>query len=89
MLDEAMEIAPFKAREFFGKSSGQTADESVDGLSNYFIGFSLDDQQRARLKNIIGQSVADGQPVPVNKMAEEDLRATVQLMLSTVEYQVC
>jgi len=89
MLDEAMEIAPFKAREFFSKYSGKSSDEIVEGLSKYFIGFSLDDQQRARLKNIIGQSVADGQAVPVNKMAEEDLRATVQLMLSTVEYQVC
>ncbi len=89
MLDEAMKLAPFDARKFFNQYKGKSADQIVDELGHYFIGFSLDAGQRARLQTIIGQSVAPGQPVPVEKMAEEDLRATVQLLLSTVEYQVC
>ncbi len=89
MLDQAMEIAPFEARKFFVKHKGKTAEEIIVDLENYFIGFALSDSQRSRLKTVIGQSVADGKPVPVERMAEEDLRATVQLMLSTVDYQVC
>lgn len=88
--DQAMKLAPFNAREFFvSQYAGKPADQIIDGLTQYFIGFALDDGQRNRLLTIIGQAVPAGTPVPVEKMAEEDLRATVQLMLSTVEYQVC
>lgn len=89
MVDQAMKLAPFNAREFFSRYKGKPADEIIAGLEQYFIGFSLDAGQRARLQSALAQGVAPGKPVPVEKMAEEDLRATVQLLLSTVEYQVC
>ncbi len=88
-LDDAMKLAPFDARDFFSRYKGKPAAEIIDGLAHYFIGFSLDDNQRARLQTVLAQGTAPGKPVPVEKMAEEDLRATVQLLLSTVEYQVC
>lgn len=89
MLEAAMKIAPFEARDFFMSFKGQSADQIVTALSGFFIGFSLDPNQTQKLETIMGQAVPAGTPVPVEKMSEEDLRATVQLMLSTVEYQVC
>lgn len=88
-LETAAEHAPFQAREFFAKYKGKQADEIITALSHYFIGFDLSDAQRTKLKNVLAQGVQPGQPVPVERMAEEDLRATIQLLLSTVEYQVC
>jgi uncharacterized protein (DUF1800 family) len=85
----AMQRAPFKARDFFKQYQGKTSDEIIDGLSAYFVGFPLEPAQRERLKNIMAQAVPAGKPVPVDKIAEEDLRATIQLLLSTAEYQVC
>ncbi|MGI8907060.1 MAG: DUF1800 domain-containing protein [Candidatus Sumerlaeaceae bacterium] len=85
----AMQRAPFKAREFFKQFQGKTSDEIIDGLTAYFIGFPLEPAQREKLKNVMAQAVPPGKPVPVDRVAEEDLRATVQLLLSTAEYQVC
>lgn len=81
--------APFEAREFFSKFGGRTPEGVIEALEGYFLGFALDNRQRMRLKEVLAQGVPDGKIVPVDRMAEEDLRATVQLLLSTVEYQVC
>lgn len=89
MTENAMKVAPFNAREFFAGFKGQTGEQIIAGLSKYFIGFDLDNQQREKLTTVLAQAVEPTAPVPVDRMAEEDLRATVQLMLSTVEYQVC
>jgi hypothetical protein len=85
----AMENAPFDAREFFMQFKGQTSEQIIDRLVNYFIGFPLEDAQEYKLTQVLAQAVPPGMPVPVEKMSEGDLRATVQLLLSTVEYQVC
>lgn len=87
--DRAAANAPFDAREFFRAYKGKNADEIVDGISRYFLGFDLDARQREKLKMVLAQGVAPGGVVPVERMAEEDLRGVVQLLLSTVEYQVC
>jgi hypothetical protein len=84
-----MERAPFNAREFFKQHEGKTADDIIAALTAYFVGFPLEPSQQEKLKAVMAQAVPAGKPVPVDKIAEEDLRATVQLMLSTVEYQVC
>jgi uncharacterized protein (DUF1800 family) len=84
-----MERAPFRVRDFFKRFDGKTSDEIITALTNYFVGFPLEAAQQDKLKDVMAQAVPDGKPVPVTKIAEEDLRATVQLMLSTVEYQVC
>jgi len=84
-----MERAPFQARDFFKRFDGKTSDEIITALTNYFVGFPMEPGQQEKLKDVMAQAVPDGKPVPVSKIAEEDLRATVQLMLSTVEYQVC
>ncbi|MBX7247213.1 MAG: DUF1800 domain-containing protein [Candidatus Sumerlaeaceae bacterium] len=84
-----MAQAPFHARDFFAQYHGMTAPEMVDELAMYFVGFPLDPKQRSKLINVLAQGTPPGQPVPVMKMAEEDLRATVQLLLSTGDYQVC
>ena len=85
----AMQRAPFKARDFFKQFEGKNADQIIDGLTAFFIGFPLEPAQREKLKNVMAQAVPPGKPVPVDRIAEEDLRATVQLLLSTAEYQVC
>lgn len=87
--ERAAASAPFDARQFFAQYQGKNADEIVDALTRYFLGFDLDTHQREKLKAALAQGVAPGAAVPVTRMAEEDLRATVQLLLSTVEYQVC
>lgn len=89
MQSQSMARAPFKAREFFSRYEGKSAEQIVDTLAQYFIGFPLAEAQRQKLISALAQGVQPGQPVPVGRMAEEDLRATVQLLLSTVEYQVC
>jgi uncharacterized protein (DUF1800 family) len=85
----AADAAPFEARKFFAQYKGKNADQIIDEMAHYFLGFDLDDSQRAKLKQVLAQGTAPGAPVPVERMAEDDLRATVQLLLSTVEYQVC
>ncbi len=84
-----MQRAPFRAREFFSRYEGMTATEIVDAMSGFFLGHPLDGAQRDRLVAALGQSVRPDQPVPVMRMAEEDLRAAVQLLLSTAEFQIC
>lgn len=84
-----MQRAPFRAREFFAQYHGMTSEEIIDALAGYFVGFPLELPQKQKLLNALAQGLKPDQPVPVIKMAEEDLRATVQLLLSTAEYQVC
>lgn len=84
-----MAMAPFNARAFFARFEGMTAEEIVDSAAEYFIGFRLEGAQRQKLIYALAQGVKPGMPVPVMKMAEEDLRATIQLLLSTAEYQLC
>lgn len=87
--ERAMAIAPFEARDFFRNYEGKNSDQILDALMEFFVGFPLDEKQRAKLQAALAQGVPRDAPVPVSKMSEEDLRATVQLLLSTVEYQVC
>jgi hypothetical protein len=84
-----MQRAPFRAREFFSRYEGMTATEIVDAMSAHFIGHPLEQAQRNKLIAALGQAVRPDQPVPVMRMAEEDLRAAVQLLLSTAEFQIC
>jgi uncharacterized protein (DUF1800 family) len=84
-----MARAPFEARTFFSRFEGMSADEIVDEMSQFFLGYTLDGSKRQQLISALAQGVSPGAPVPVMKMAEEDLRATVQLLLSTAEYQLC
>lgn len=84
-----MELAPFDAREFFAQYQGKNAEEILLNLTGYFIGFPLEEQQYAKLKNALAPGLAEGKIVPLDKVHEEDLRATIQLLLSTAEYQVC
>lgn len=84
-----MEIAPFEARKFFTQYEGKDIEEILIHLTGYFIGFSLEKSQYAKLKEALAPNIPVGVPVPVGKIQEEDLRATIQLLLSTAEYQVC
>jgi len=87
--NRVMEHAPFHARDFFAQFDGKPGPEIIGELEKYFLGFALSDDQRTKLLHVLAQGVQPDRPVPVKKMAEEDLRATVQLLLSTAEYQVC
>lgn len=86
---EAMALAPFQARGFFSRYEGMTAGEMVDHLIEHFIGFPLEESQREKLIAVLSRNVKPGQPLSVTQIPETDLRAAVQLLLSTAEYQVC
>lgn len=86
---EARNPALFQAREFFARFHGMTAGEIVDSLTAYFIGFPLEESQRERLAAILTAGGSPNRPVAITSVPEEDLRAVVQLLLSTPDYQVC
>ena len=84
-----MSLAPFRAPEFFSQFEGMTAEEMVDELVNYFIGFPLEESQKSKLIAALTKHTKPDLPLSITQIPEADMRATVQLLLSTAEYQVC
>jgi hypothetical protein len=85
-----MDAAPFDARAFFARYEGMTAWELVDDLANYFLGLPLDTAQHQRIVEALTDGGIDPSiPLSIAALPEANARAAVQLILSTVEYQVC
>lgn len=81
--------APFRAREFFARFQGMTANEIAAAMSWYFLTVPLDQRRQEDLARIIASGRKLTEPLPVAALPEENLRDAVQLLLSTAEYQVC
>ena len=85
-----MDGAPFDAQAFFARYEGMTARDVVDDLANFFLGLPLDAGQHARiLEALTDGGIEAGTPLSIAALPEKNARAAVQLLLSTVEYQVC
>jgi uncharacterized protein (DUF1800 family) len=88
--ERQMEAAPFDAQAFFARYEGMKAEEVVDDLANYFLGLPLDPTQKSKiLAALMDGGLEAGAPLSIAALPEKNARAAVQLLLSTVEYQVC
>ncbi len=81
--------APFNAEPFFEKYEGLTAEQTIDDLSDRFIGRSLDQKQKQVLLEAIHSNAHQKLILPGAKESSERLIGVVHLILSTAEYQLC
>lgn len=82
-------VAPFKAKDFFGRAKSIPVSQVADFLADYLYGISVRDDQR---RKVVEALVGDSNPaVPLNASSWDEgrLRGAMHLMLSTAEFQLC
>jgi uncharacterized protein (DUF1800 family) len=89
MLDTAQGYTPWKSKEVFSELSFNTAGECIDQLEAIFLSSPLNKEQRTVLLAGLGESIREKDVLKLNSLTEEKMNATLHLLLSTAEYQLC
>lgn len=81
--------SPFHPREYFARWNGLPLNEVVDRLADLFYGHPLGEVQRREIIATLGGAWTPAAPFNAQSTDLDRLRATVHLMLSTAEFQLC
>lgn len=76
-----------EVEKYFTAYAGRPAGEAVDGVANYFLSRPLDPAQRQVLLTALG--IPEATPISKDRLDVAGISATLHLMLSTAEYQLC
>jgi len=88
-LDQAHGFKPWKSTKVFSQLSFQTAGECIDELEAMFLSTPLNEEQRAILLTGLGTSLREKDPLDESSLNEKQMTATLHLLLSAAEYQLC
>ena len=89
IMDEAEGYRPWKSQEVFADIRFKTAGECIDKLADSFLSTPLNDEQRAVLIKSLGERMHEKTEITVADLNRQNMDATLRLLLSTAEYQLC
>jgi uncharacterized protein (DUF1800 family) len=89
ILDDANGYSPWKSKEVFSELTFKTAGQCIDQLEAVFLSTPLSKEQRTVLLTGLGESVHEKDELKISDMNEKAMNATLHLLLSTAEYQLC
>jgi uncharacterized protein (DUF1800 family) len=80
---------PWNARRFFTSLDFKTAGECVDQMAQHFLCVPLSAEQRTVLIDALGVSGGENASMSGRNVNPQNLMASLHLLLSTAEYQLC
>ncbi len=80
---------PFDAASLFRQIEGQSVGQALDSLCDRFLGRAVASSQRTLLLGILAPGAPESAPFTLLVSSDSRLRATVHLLCSTAEYQLC
>ena len=88
-LNEHLGLKPWNANALFNEITFSTAGECVDALVTHFLPTSLNRSQEAVLMEALGVFEGRDTQLAVQDLNENHMNATLHLLLSMAEYQLC
>ncbi len=88
-LNEYLGLTPWNAKTLFNEIKFDTAGECVDALVRHFLATSLSGSQERVLLEALGVFEGRDTRLAVKDLDEDHMNATLHLLLSMAEYQLC
>ena len=88
-MDGSPMIATWSPKRVFSQLAFTTGGECIDALSTRFLGRKVSNEQRKILANSLGVPVDMDAPLSASHLSPQHMRATLRMLLSMAEYQLC